>query len=448
MSAMHALSQTFDSPQSSEEELIACLDAAAGGDYMRRPSGNDAVSQAVSRLLNSMENRCSAELRNVVDISVSMNETAFMSAYLLHDLRGVDDVSQSIAAAAEEMAATVGEIGKHGDEIFGYAKSASATAAASAQAVTNASAKMDVVSEVMSKTEAKIGDIQTLARRIDEISSNIRKIASQTNLLAINAAVEAARAGDAGRGFAVVAAEVKSLSDRTATATEEIANIVRDLHSGTDAMVQSMSQSAAAAVDGKQATAELETAIGEMESRVRDVTGSAEQISEALHQQRVAAAEVASGVSKVATNSADATRALEKIVSAMDGAQKVITQQIGRISDDNIPNKVIKLAQSDHIIWKKRLANMIVGLEGLRANELSDHHSCRLGKWYYQASDARSRGRPEFAQLEEPHILVHQHGIAAVKRFNDGDTEGALAEIAEVDAASRNVLNLLRSLER
>jgi methyl-accepting chemotaxis protein len=132
----------------------------------------------------------------------------------------------------------------------------------------------------------------------------------------------------------------------------------------------------------------------------------------------------------------------------MDTALVSVTGQLAILADCNIPNKIIKLAQSDHVIWKKRLANMIIGKEGLKPGELADHHNCRLGKWYYSVTDTTLKARPDFSRLENPHALVHRHGIEAVKLYNAGDVEGALREIAAVEAASIDVLKFLRNLER
>ncbi len=447
MSAAARIHEVFDKERSDEEELIACLQAAEQGGYMRRPSGRDPLSMAITRLLDTIEKRCSDELSNVVDISVSMNETAVMSANLLSDLRGVDRVSQSIAAAAEEMAVTVGEMEKHGEEIFADAKAASETAANGARVASQTLEKMDVISGAVAATNDRIDIIQGLSRRIEDISQNIRKIASQTNMLAINAAVEAARAGDAGKGFAVVAAEVKALSDKTTGATEEIAKIVNSLKSGTEEMVASMAESSSAASDGKKAVSELDTAIHNIGARIREMTDATGQITDALRQQRAAANDVAEGVAGAATSSSRATDALEHIVDAMDMAQKVTTSQIGRISNYNLPGKVIRLAQSDHVIWKKRLANMVIGKEGLNPAELADHKSCRLGKWYYQVDDPYLRTKSAFQQLEDPHARVHRHGIEAVRLYNSGDVEGALEQISLVEDASRDVMRLLKALE-
>jgi methyl-accepting chemotaxis protein len=89
---------------------------------------------------------------------------------------------------------------------------------------------------------------------------------------------------------------------------------------------------------------------------------------------------------------------------------------------------------------------MAVGRVKLKADELSDHHSCRLGKWYYGDASRDSRSHRAFAQLENPHAQVHQHGKQAAKLFESGDLAGALREIQNVETASKDVLRLLDDL--
>jgi len=104
-------------------------------------------------------------------------------------------------------------------------------------------------------------------------------------------------------------------------------------------------------------------------------------------------------------------------------------QQLAALSFEN---KIPRLAKADHVIWKKRLADMAVGRARLNADELSDHHSCRLGKWYYGEASRPYRSHPAFAPLERPHELVHEHGKRAAKLFEKGDFAGALKEIEQV----------------
>ena len=94
------------------------------------------------------------------------------------------------------------------------------------------------------------------------------------------------------------------------------------------------------------------------------------------------------------------------------------------------------------------LADMAVGRTTLKADELADHHSCRLGKWYYGDGSLGMRGHRAFAPLEKPHALVHEHGKRAARAFESGDLAGALKEIALVEQASVEVLRLLDDLGR
>lgn len=444
----NALPELFDGTEAGMDEILAIIEQAGSGDYMRIPTGSDQLSKGLARFIGDVRDKGSVSLSNVVNISVSMTETAVMAANLLHFLRGVDNESQSVAAAAEEMASTATEIGKFGEAIVGNTKIANAAVKASVEALGQSDARMGVIAGAVTETSERISSIQALANRIAEISDGIKKISSQTNLLAINAAVEAARAGDAGRGFAVVAIEVKALSDRTAAATVEISQIIQDLRGGMSKMVESMGNSSAAVAEGSNAMAKLRQAVGDVDRSISDVSDNATHIAEALRQQKSASMEVATSIGRIAEHSAESADALMPIVDAMDSAQEAISQQLSVLATCNLPNKIIRLAQSDHVLWKKRLANMVIGREGLKPNELSDHHNCRLGKWYYQVTDPTIKGRQEFAQLEEPHAAVHRHGIEAARLFNMGDQAGALREIAKVNQASEQVLALLKRLER
>ena len=241
---------------------------------------------------------------------------------------------------------------------------------------------------------------------------------------------------------------MRDLSQRTASATEEISRIVGSLHSGMDVVVDSMDTSIKAVDEGSAAIGQMKSAMGAVSETIADVKSHSGEISITLKQQRSAANEVASGIARTAANSGHATDALETIMTMMDAAQAVLVDEIAAVSELDIPNKVLQLAQSDHVIWKRRLANMIVGREGLKPDELASHHSCRLGKWYDHVDDPCFYDNADFRELANPHRVVHHHGIEAVKAFNHGDIEEALRQIEHVETASTDVLYLLKSLER
>lgn len=438
----------FEPGTSSGDDLLASIEAALAGDLMRVPQGTDPLSDAVSRLIARFREQSMKSLDNTVSASVSINETASLSANLLYNFRQVEDQAQSISAAAEEMAATVREIGDRSQEASQKSRRAGAACEQGAADLGHAGERMQRINAAIDETSRRIGTIEQLSERISGISVGIKKIASQTNMLAINAAVEAARAGDAGRGFAVVAAEVKALSDRTASATHEIGEIILKLHSGLTAMVSSMDESRRCAEEGTRSLDSLQSSLGSAGNLIHEAIDNVDRIAVALVEQRAGADGVANGIGAVAESTAKSTAEMDRLVDILDSAHTALGEQLGMLALNEVPGKVVKLAQSDHAIWKKRLANMIIGRDALRLNELADHRSCRLGRWYQGARNGVIGSDPDFVALDAPHCDVHQHGIEAVRRYNGGDIAGALDELACVEVASQEVLRRLRRLER
>ncbi len=445
-----AATQLVDISYSSSERdanLIRCLDLIWEGDYTILPQGEDELSKAVRRIAMKLSNNTQEEMSRVVNLSIQANETAIFSAQMLSNLKKVDYESQTIAAAAEEMVATVQSISSFGSNISKQAQNAETAVNVGSAASSKAVQTMNHITESVQDTVKKVNILAEFSQRIGKISGDIKKIADQTNLLALNATIEAARAGEAGKGFAVVAGEVKSLASQTKTSTDEINTIITELQSEVKTVLKSMQDSAAAVEEGQAAINEVGVQMEEIHQRINEVTHNTADISSTLTEQGQASQEIAKGITMIATSSSKSVEGIEKIVSAMDIVEKLISTQISKLAELNVPDKVVKLAQSDHVLWKKRLANMIIGREGLKAEELSNHHTCRLGKWYDQVEDPKYKNDPVFQKLIDPHKLVHEHGIQAVKYFNNGQMDKALHEIERVEIASKDVLSMLAKLE-
>jgi methyl-accepting chemotaxis protein len=140
--------------------------------------------------------------------------------------------TNQIAAAAQEMTATIGEI-SHNAESAANASRESAETATQGGAVMQAAATMEKIAAATSSVSDKMTSLAHRSEEIGKVVNVIQEISEQTNLLALNAAIEAARAGEHGRGFAVVAGEVRRLAERTKGATEEIAGTIRSIQDET-----------------------------------------------------------------------------------------------------------------------------------------------------------------------------------------------------------------------
>ncbi len=427
--------------------LVTWIESLADGRYDAvRPSGEDALTCAVAKLSTRLAELASKNLDRIVDLNIQSNETAISAARMLTACRDIEERTQALAAASEEMVASVGQIRVSADDAAERATQMKSSAEQGMSTVGLATGAMGRVETTANEVSDKIVALNVASEEIGAIVGSIDAIAKQTNLLALNATIEAARAGEAGRGFAVVASEVKALSQQTSKATEDIRDRIQRLRSEVEVIVVAMSDCKSAAVESKNIVSQLGGAMSEVGEHIAVVTGGMHEIANILNQQTEASAEIAEGLATIAEKTKISVDQIKGISSQLDNAQGIAGLELQSLAGLSFDNKVPRLAKADHVIWKKRLADMAVGRIALKADELSDHHSCRLGKWYYGDGSRQMRNNPAFAALEKPHADVHEHGKRAARLFEVGDLAGALGEIALVETASTEVLRLLDEL--
>jgi methyl-accepting chemotaxis protein len=249
---------------------------------------NDRIGQVLSAV-----EEASSMVRTQAD-TVAHHVTA-ASADAVHVASDSDELSHStniIASATEEMSASL-------DEVSRSTEQATRTTETAVGRVGEAVTVLKTLSEA--------------ARQIGQVVEIINGIAGQTNLLALNATIEAARAGEAGKGFAVVASEVKTLASQTARATDDIARLVAEMQSSTNAAV--------GAIDG----------IGEVIHTVNEVVTS---ISGTIVEQRASTREIADNIARAAANSLSVSRRVQAVRSAteeIEGATGEVREQIGTL---------------------------------------------------------------------------------------------------------------------
>jgi methyl-accepting chemotaxis protein len=204
------------------------------------------------------------------------------------------------AAAVEEMSATVSQVAQNSGKAATLAQDTVQTAKDGGTVVSDTIAGMQHLSEAVSNSATIIAELGKSSDQIGEIVRVIEDIADQTNLLALNAAIEAARAGEQGRGFAVVADEVRKLAERTTKATKEIGDMIRQIQQDTRGAVESMqqgTQKVAGGVELVNKTGEALTRIVQMVSESADMI---RQIAVASEEQSVATQQIANDIEHVA----------------------------------------------------------------------------------------------------------------------------------------------------
>ena len=259
-------------------QALQVAEAVAAGDLTRDVAieGNDEPARLLVALKAMQSN-----LRNTVQgISDSSNQLASAAEELNtvteDSTRGLHEQNHEIeqaATAVNEMTAAVDEVARNAVATSEASRESDATAQQGRQQVIRTVESIDLLAGDVTTTATQVEQLAGQVRDISKVLDVIRSIAEQTNLLALNAAIEAARAGEAGRGFAVVADEVRALAHRTQQSTQEIEQMIGDVHQGTDRAVQAMQASNQRA----RSTLDVARAAGEA---LDDITRAISQISE------------------------------------------------------------------------------------------------------------------------------------------------------------------------
>ncbi|WP_439636924.1 methyl-accepting chemotaxis protein [Oceanicaulis sp.] len=403
------------------------------------------AADALSELHDELKQRNASELERTVSASTQNSNAMAAIARATGEVRKMDTHVSGMSAAVEELDFSIHSI----------TKLANSGAESLSACVEQSQTGLEAVRLTRSETEqlggafetitGRVTDLEQASRQIAEIVDTIAAIADQTNLLALNATIEAARAGESGRGFAVVAGEVKVLSGQTAKATEDIRQRMDHLQQQVAAITEAVSNSSGSVQEGINAANASESAVNSVTDTMRESARIVSEIAQLITEQSSATSNLSSSVSEIASGATRARERVEHVVEASAGTESTIGQTLAALSDRNIENFVLHCAKSDHLLWKKRLNSMLVGAIQLSESELSDHRSCRLGKWY-EAARHEYGHIPAFQAVETPHARAHECATRAARLCAAGDYTGAERAVEDMDDASETVLNALDRL--
>lgn len=448
MSLSQAVDADIFSSDDYLEDIESRLDLLLAGKFADMPDGRDPLTSKLKTLAEELANHTMTDLRRVVDMSMTANSGVSRVAEMMSSVREADNRAQSIAAAVEELVASVNSISENSGNAASQAQCVAESALSGMQASERATQSMEQIAEAVQKAGEQVSSLSEASEEIGAIVEEIEAIAKQTNLLALNATIEAARAGEAGKGFSVVASEVKGLATQTAKATEDIRGRIERLRSEMESIVKSMQIGADEVENGKTVIASSGEEMRNVSDQVGNVNASIQEIAQILDQQSEATQEISGGVSTIAQMSTENVHSIEEVIEILEATEGPIVESVNDLTSRGTSFATIYAAKSDHMIWMRKLAQMLVGRISLDPDELADHHSCRLGKWYDQQNDPVLTGHASWAALKDPHSHVHSAGIEAARCYKSGDLNGAIEKVREAGEASKDVTRLLDSLAK
>ncbi|AXS79668.1 methyl-accepting chemotaxis protein [Dechloromonas sp. HYN0024] len=276
----------------------------------------DSLLANIRTMQETLRTMIAGIVANAEQVSGAANQLFKASEQVAERASQQSDAASSMAACVEEMAVSIDQVKENAGEAHSISQTAGTLSEDGAAVIHNAASEMRKISEAVQASSIIVEDLGHQSDQITSIVNTIKEIADQTNLLALNAAIEAARAGEQGRGFAVVADEVRKLAERTGHSTKEIGDMVAKIQNGTRSAVSSMQDGVRQVGNGVQ----LANQAGDSINRIRDgalrVTAVVNGISDSIAEQSMASNEIAQKLETIAQMSEESAAAVRQTADA------------------------------------------------------------------------------------------------------------------------------------
>ena len=441
---LHNITTAMADIAEGEGDLTKRLQSVSNDEIGEVANGFNTFIEKIQELVRHTANSTGEVISAVAQTTESANKITRKSAQQVTQ-------TEEIVKAVSELTSTITEVADNASSADEAAKSATTEAQIGHTTVAETATAINKLSNDVRHAATIIEQVEKSSENIGSVLDVIKGIAEQTNLLALNAAIEAARAGEQGRGFAVVADEVRGLATRTQESTGEIEQMIHRLQEDAREAVKAMEAGSTLAEENVEQSTRAKESLVAISKSIETISTMNSQIASASEHQRQVADEINNNIHdinqgsiNVAEYSQDTEQVTEKLGTLASELQQVVCQF--KLADDSAFD--FETARQAHIAWKARLRGYLDGKQSLSQKEAVSHRDCILGQWYYSEGLKKYGSIPEMSELEPPHAELHRLIKTIVTHKQAGDDQKAEQEYSKIAGLSDQIIALLNKVEK
>lgn len=435
------------------QELIRLLKDLETGKKVHAGSaalGSDELAAAVNSMVDAIYEEKRKYILGVNNMLGYITGMTYVKD-MINEVRTQNDALHTITASSQEMSASIDDVSSRTQNVAALANDSVTTTTESENSMKAAFEFVEKSFDAMKTVSDDMKGLIDRMKQTEAVVDIIRDIADQTNLLALNAAIEAARAGEQGKGFSVVAGEVRKLAENTKSSIGDIQSSIEDLRNKLSTVVQDTNKMASELENGKRLVNEAITSN-------KTITKSIYQLNDDIMQIASNAQEQTAATEEFSQKTEDLSHAADHLLEECNNTGRGILDisrmnneiRLAMLKTSSCLSKadMLDICKTDHLMWRWRVYNMILGYEQIDIETIGTHRDCRLGKWYYGEAQASFKDNRTFNDMEQPHIELHEMAKEAAIAYQVGNVSSAEAALEKMNLCSIKVINALDDLKK